>query len=286
MRARSRRRIKRALGRVLGEDRSRALAARYRALRAPTQPGPTDHQATALRVRRELVAGAPVPADVLLVTHPVYGAQFVRRRTTDFPTFEQVFGRGDYDLDYGIEPRHILDLGANVGYSAVFYHHRFPDARIIAVEPDAGNCAMAALNLAAVGATDRCTLVERAIWHSDTHVRIVNPKANAWAFRVNECPPDARGAMEGVTVGTLMSRFELPVVDLVKVDIEAGERFLFAAHTEWLERVNVMVIELHDRFTEGCREPVIAALERHFGDFTEKTYGENTVFARRRFLPA
>ena len=72
----------------------------------------------------------------------------------------------------------------------------------------------------------------------------------------------------------------------MKIDIEAAERYLFEKNTEWLDHVNEIVIELHGRFTKVCREPVVAALDRHFGEYDEITKGENTLFRRTRPLAA
>lgn len=231
-----------------------------------------------------MLAGAHVPDDVLLVGHPHFPSQVARPLSSDLPTYKQVFEQEDYRIDLPLRPRHIVDLGANVGYSVAYFHHAYPDARIVAVEPDKENYELARLNASLAGATKRATIVHSGIWHSPTHIRIVNPSGNAWAYRIDSCAADAPGALRSVTMGQLMQRYDLPVVDLVKIDIEAGERFLFAANTEWLDHVNALIIEFHDRFTPGCREPVIDALDRHFGAYTEKTYGENTLFVREEFV--
>ncbi|WP_237056925.1 hypothetical protein [Marilutibacter chinensis] len=110
--------------------------------------------------------------------------------------------------------------------------------------------------------------------------------ANAWAFPVAEAKPGAGDAFEASTVTQILDRYGFGIVDLVKIDIEAGERFLFAENTEWLARVNAVVIKLHARFTSGCREPVQAAIERHFGGYLEKAIGDDTFFVRRQLLSA
>jgi hypothetical protein len=81
-----------------------------------------------------------------------------------------------------------------------------------------------------------------------------------------------------------MDRHGMDTVDVVKVDIETSERFLFAENTDWLDRVNCVAIEFHDRIVPGCREPVVAALDRHFGEYDEVARGENTMFQRHHRL--
>jgi hypothetical protein len=44
-------------------------------------------------------------------------------------------------------------------------------------------------------------------------------------------------------------------IDIFKLDIEGAEKELFSVNYErWLEKTNVIIIELHDRFRDGCTE--------------------------------
>lgn len=218
--------------------------------------------------------------EVLLVSDRRWGTQLLRKQTTDWPTYQQVFNAEDYAFEHPTAPQRILDLGANVGYSAVYYHRRFPQAQIVAVEPSPANAAAARANIALAGADRSVTVVESAIWPTASHLVITNPDANAWAFRVAEVEPGTPSSFPASTVPGLMRGFGWDRINLVKVDIEAAERFLFARDTEWLARVDELVIELHDRFTPGCRTPVVEALDRHFGPWSELVQGENTLFRR------
>src|SRR5689334_12581239 len=60
----------------------------------------------------------------------------LRLGTTDVAAFEHVFIQKEYDLLLATEPSVIIDAGANVGMSAVYFAQRYPGAKIIAVEPD------------------------------------------------------------------------------------------------------------------------------------------------------
>jgi FkbM family methyltransferase len=225
------------------------------------------------------------PSDVFVITEQTFGPQVVRKGTTDWQTYSQIFVREEYRFRHSVPPRTIIDLGANVGYASVWYHGRYPKARIVAIEPEADNASTARINVElAYGNAGRISVEQTAIWHSDSYVKITNPKGSAWGFKVHEAEAGERGAFIATTMSAIMDRNEMDTVDLVKIDIEAGERFLFAKNTEWLDRVNSVVIELHDRKVPGCREPVIAALDRHFVDYDEVVRGENTLFTRRHRL--
>jgi FkbM family methyltransferase len=237
------------------------------------------------RVRQIIRSGELDRGKLFVITDDKFGSQVVRKGTTDWPTYNQIFVREDYKFRHSVAPKTIVDLGANVGYSAVWYHSRYPGARIVAIEPDAGNVKTARVNIALACRNGGTVDIEQtAIWHSESHVKITNPTGTAWGFRVHEADPGEPGSFPATTMGAIMDRYGMDTVDLVKIDIEAGERFLFAKNTEWLNRVNSLVIELHDRKTPGCREPVIAALDRHFIDYDEVIRGENSLFTRRHRL--
>lgn len=74
-------------------------------------------------------------------------AVLIRHGTPDVAALGEVFYEHHYDppqevaafLDGLGRPPAILDLGANVGFFAAFASVRFPDARLVAFEPDAEN---------------------------------------------------------------------------------------------------------------------------------------------------
>lgn len=67
--------------------------------------------------------------------HPLH----LRAGTSDVSAFVQVFADGEYDFSTERPPTAVLDGGANVGCAAVYFAHRWPAARIVAVEPDRQN---------------------------------------------------------------------------------------------------------------------------------------------------
>tara|TARA_Y100001934_G_scaffold270838_1_gene356382 strand:+ start:168 stop:452 length:285 start_codon:yes stop_codon:yes gene_type:complete len=56
----------------------------------------------------------------------------------DQEVFDEVFLSGEFDIDFGA-PSFILDAGAHIGLSSVYFANRFPNAIVLAIEPDASN---------------------------------------------------------------------------------------------------------------------------------------------------
>ena len=50
-------------------------------------------------------------------------------------------------------------------------------------------------------------------------------------------------------------------VDILKIDVEGAEREIFS-NCDWMEKVKLLAIELHDRNWAGCSDAVDAAAQR------------------------
>src|SRR6266404_7744998 len=72
-----------------------------------------------------------VRKSALCTRHPVY----LRIGTTDLTVYRQVFIERQYEHSLPISPKVIVDAGANIGLSAVFFANKYPDSLVFAVEP-------------------------------------------------------------------------------------------------------------------------------------------------------
>jgi len=104
----------------------------------------------------------PEPVQVQLDFPPIMPFSY-RPGTTDLLVLEQVF----LDREYDVEPiapesiEYIVDLGSNIGVTAIFWAQRYPKARMALVEPDPDNFALLQRNTAAF--QDRCVLFNAAV---------------------------------------------------------------------------------------------------------------------------
>ena len=79
-----------------------------------------------------------------------------------------------------------------------------------------------------------------------------------WTFRVRE-----GDGCRALTLATLMREVGIETVDILKVDIEGAECDIFSK-CDWMDKVKLLAIELHDRARPGCSDAVDAAAARHF----------------------
>ena len=206
-----------------------------------------------------------------------------RRHTTDHRVFAQIFVEREYTpVDDWNNVEVVVDCGANVGYSSAYFLTAFPESRVIAVEPDPENYRVLTRNLEPYGA--RAVALHAALWSRPGQVELRESDyrgGGAWSRQVGE--PAGRGSesVEAIDIPSLMERFHLPRVSLLKVDIEGAETVVFSERTsEWLPRVDALVVELHDDSHFGPATPVFQrAIAPEGFEVTES--GELTICRRR-----
>lgn len=183
---------------------------------------------------------------------PGYQApMFLRPNTSDAPTFEKIFMDSEYDLSFlNLNPKLIIDGGSNVGYATIFFAKRYPNARIISVEPEGSNFRLLVQNTQPY---PNVTRIKAALWNRKAFLKIENLRDEKYAFRVTETVQMNSHTIRSITMMDLLSIFRIKHVDILKLDIEGAEKELFESNYKaWLDRVDVIVIELHDRLREGC----------------------------------
>jgi FkbM family methyltransferase len=165
-------------------------------------------------------------------------------------------------LDYGyhLPPagrpgplRNVAVFGANIGLLLADLANRHPQARLLGVEPDPDNAALARRNLARYGS--RCSLEEAAVWHrAETLTLAWEP--DAWGqILIRPAPgngPAARARhYNAVEAGDLLAAFTGPApVDYLLVNIEsAWHEMLQNGH--WTKNVRCIKIEIQDHYDDA-----------------------------------
>ena len=198
----------------------------------------------------------------------------IRLRTTDPRTYEETLLKGEYAFDLPLSPKTIVDAGANIGMASIYFAHRYPEAKIIAIEAEASNYALLARNVMPYPAI---TPVHAALWNRDGQISVgePNPETGAfgkWGFVAHEGPG---ASVRAITMQTLMEEMGIPSIDLAKIDIEGAEHEVFE-DTGWLTGIVCVMIELHDQFRPGCGEAVEPAMKT----FVRSRRGETNFYVR------
>lgn len=212
---------------------------------------------------------------------------WLRANSSDIETFLQVFAEGQYDFarfpqqrkvwdDYRAalgrgETPLIVDCGANIGLSALWFANLFPKARVVAVEPAADNIDLMRRNLAAYPNTE---IVAGGVWDKQTQLSIVDRSVMPWAYQVDQASGE-RGGVQSHTIGDIAG--DKPIL-VMKIDIEGSEAALFRSNTEWLDRTGLLIIELHDEKLPGRKTSRNFFQRIAKKDFEFAISGENALF--------
>ncbi len=199
---------------------------------------------------------------------------YLRQDTSDVPTFQQIFLNTRYEMDLPYTPKTIIDGGANIGFASAFFANKYPDAEILAIEPDSSNFGL--VNKNTQGFPNIKTL-QSAIWGKTTSLRIKNPDFEKWAFEVEETDDSAEGAFQAFSIADLIDKMGWKSVDFLKLDIEGSEVNVFASGYEsWLPHVKLLIVELHEKMQPGCTEVFEKAVSRY--PFRKTISGENLIY--------
>jgi FkbM family methyltransferase len=205
----------------------------------------------------------------------------LRLLSSDIPTFQQVFIRREYESDsLPLEARTIVDLGANIGLSTVFFGLRYPQATIVAVEPNPENFRLLERNTARLG--DRVIRLNEAIWWEDGSISLKTEDdqgrpLGGWGTQTVAADPASSQVIPCRSMTSLLRSQRISEIDILKVDIEGAEEELFSKESEqWVHMVKMLFIETHDRFKPGSEATVREALSGRFREANR--CGENLVF--------
>ncbi len=205
---------------------------------------------------------------------------YLRGKSSDYPTFKQVFEAKEYEIDFNFTPKFIVDAGANIGLASIYFSQRFESCQILAIEPEASNIEMMHLNLKNY---PNVNIAPFALHHTaDDVLEIADPGIGNWGF-ITETSISSKvqksviAKVKTISIDAILSKYNVDIIDILKIDIEGAEKSLFQKNYEkWLPRTRCIIVELHDRFYPGCKEVVMNAIEKYDFRYFEK--GENVIF--------
>ena len=218
------------------------------------------------------------------VTHPPFAARDFQLRFAEQEDALQALnifrdGNAWNQLSFDTPPATIVDLGANRGFSTLFWRSRFPQARLHGIEMNADNIARCRrlfsenqlpgeFHQVAIGDRDG-TLTYRA--HA-SHTRHRLEKLLG-TDEPDESYQTAAVEVPCLTLASFLRAQKIERVDLLKVDIEGAEQFLLETVDTWAASVRLMLLEIHHNINvEWARAQLLqAGFTIDLGDTTNRT---------------
>jgi FkbM family methyltransferase len=140
----------------------------------------------------------------------------------------------------------IIDCGANIGMSSLYFASAYPSAKIYSVEADPENFAILRSNTMG---NPRIVPIHGCIVTMPQETAAFNNHGPAWGRKVSGNSGTGNTIyVPAVTLDALLAKHGIARVDLLKMDIEGAEREVLA-NGIYLDSVQHVVAELHDGYS-------------------------------------
>lgn len=161
----------------------------------------------------------------------------------------------------------IIDAGANIGMSALWFTYKYPEAYIFAIEPDRDNYELLVKNTQGQGG--KIIPFFGGIWPRDAKLSIDNRNAGAQHFQTSESQIDTQDTFNAITVDKILSQFDIESLFIAKIDIEGSQKELFEENTDWVKCTNLIVLELDDWLLPwaGTSRPFFSCVSKYPFDY-------------------
>ena len=167
----------------------------------------------------------PILLPLKNLRHPI----LIRPGTEDIGTIINNVIREEYgDFTLSKEPEWMIDAGAYIGDTAAYFISKFPKLKVIALEPNPTSYEMARQNLVPYG--DHAVVLKKGLY-SNEKTQFFSGDSTGASIK------DFGIEIECTTIPSLLERYSIPRVDILKMDIEGAEEAIFLSNPEvWLNR--------------------------------------------------
>jgi FkbM family methyltransferase len=208
-------------------------------------------------------------------------------RTSMLFLLHEIFAGCAYDFEPARPDPLIVDGGANLGMSVLFFRMRFPQAQIVAVEPHPEAFRLMEENTRGLG--DGIERIRAALTEDGAPATLIAPPSDGASLMssVDATLVDGAGiAVEGLRLSDLIARQEREI-DYLKLDVEGAEYGVVRdlVRTGAIARVREAAIEYHRTPAEpGGPDEIASALRDRGFDITvaEGISGADGIIRGRR----
>ena len=200
----------------------------------------------------------------------------LRSKTSDLPTFESIFLYEEYKFPIDFQPKLVIDGGAHVGYSSIFFANKFPEAKIVAIEPETSNYELLKENCCNY---KNIELLNVGIWNKSTYLKIKDVDTGTSGFIVEEVSSNEDFSLRAMTIKEIIKLSDLSEIGILKLNVEGSEKAIFSSgYEDWIDKVKIMIISLHDWIMPGCSETFYNVINKY--NFIEFKKRGDTIFVK------
>lgn len=152
--------------------------------------------------------------------------------------YREIFEQEIYRFRAKTDSPYVIDCGANIGLSVLYFKQLYPDSRIVAFEPDDTIFEVLQGNIERFGYQD-IELHCRAVWNCETTLNFAGD--NADGGRLARAGDSHNKKVKTVRLHEVIDRR----VDFLKIDIEGAEQEVLQDCADRLSNVDNIFVEYH-----------------------------------------
>ena len=156
---------------------------------------------------------------------------------------EEIFMEEMYRQELKDNP-YIIDCGANIGLSVIYMKRQYPNAEIIAFEPDETNFQLLSKNVSSFG-YGGVSLRKEAVWVENTMLQFSSQ--GSMTSKIETTASTGTIEVNAVRLRDFLER----EVDFLKIDIEGAEYKVLCDIADKLYLVKNMFLEYHGSFAQN-----------------------------------
>ncbi len=139
---------------------------------------------------------------------------------------------------------YIIDCGAHIGLSIIYLKHLFPQATIIAFEPDENNFELLKNNIKNFG-FEKVEVRQEAVWIENATIQFASE--GSMTSHISDNNPEKTIPVKAIRLKDYICK----PVDFLKIDIEGAEYQVMIDISDRLHFVNHLFLEYHGTFEQN-----------------------------------
>ncbi len=198
-------------------------------------------------------------SDKIILTHPSQNYKMLlRKNTSDFHVFAEIFMKNEYEFlmtNYekyakNITPNVIIDIGANIGCATLYFKQCYPKANIVSVEAEKNNFSALKQNIK-MNNYENIYLYHNAFWINEENLMVEESFRDGrdWAFAIRPTAQKSTQTIKGLTLQNIIEKHNFETIDILKIDIEGGEKWILEDEISMKiiqKNVKILLIEIHE----------------------------------------
>lgn len=181
----------------------------------------------------------------------LHGCSLLNGKVQFYNSVEFLYGVKEIFVDeiYKIQlplNAYILDCGAHIGLSVLYFKHCFPDCQIVAYEPDKTNYTLLCKNVSAFGHKN-VDIRNEAVWVNNTELLFSGEGNMSSKINTNAITQQTDVKVNAIRLKEMINR----KINFLKLDIEGAEYEVLKDIATELHFVDNMFLEYHGSFMQN-----------------------------------